>query len=160
MPVSSAPPGRFSFKWSAWPVSKREPLYAEQFNGSQWLINQPRTVTPSGPVARIAHLPIQSNNSHPLAFLSIFFTWTKAGIIRRVMNQWFGSWIFYFLLALNLELSSIPPLPPGPHFPVTALQDQTSPEVEALPWEMGLSMIALWLSDDQGECLLAQCTMG
>lgn len=36
---------------------------AFQLNGKLWLINQPRTVTPSSPVARIAHLPIKNNKS-------------------------------------------------------------------------------------------------
>lgn len=36
---------------------------AFQLNGRQWLTDQPRTVTPSSPVDRIVHLPIQSNKS-------------------------------------------------------------------------------------------------
>lgn len=79
----------------------------------------------------------------------------------RVTKQWFGSWIFYFFLDLNLELSGTPPLPPGLHFPMMPLTDQTQrpPPVETSPWEIDVSMPAPWLSDDQGEGLLASHMM-
>lgn len=63
--TKSSPP-RFSFKWSAWPMSKRESLNAEWLNGRHWLVCNPKTITsPSGCTARHALLPTLTSNYFP-----------------------------------------------------------------------------------------------